>query len=825
MVGPAFQIADSAVLCAALSACETLLVTTNGDTADKWVPGRLAVDEWKRESPKPRNISVFAELEKLQEYDASFTIQGNGPGGLHFRGTAGFRKAAVSTGIVADSAPVSLFSVTRAPSALSLGTKQTVLLEFYSACAVTLEPPFGKGLRVRTALQFDVSPGVHEFEIIADRPHEVNLGKPWPFWIRAQSGDRRQEVELSIRVPDPQPGRIFYILTEDCETFDGGPLTGNYGDARVMGNHNNFMDPEDYLIQMVAKPVKMNEIAEKHGAHWTHFWAVHQRFGAAWAIAHSATGRWNDVVQALDRSIRDGSAGHEYAPHLHCDYEPDCTLPPQPRLIYDASTDGILPNDYYDPISNPTHRYHDWDGAARGGPGIKELGHWDKLDSKTGSLFKGLHHLAQLQAQHRQTLVARTGSFDFGANPQDQEISTQAYERVGLRANSDARFTAGDPIPGGHLFWCERDDRFQRISDLRNAHLVQLAVTRDVSFHLLEDVNGWFMQHWPTCRGAGVHGLVLMTHAMFMRGAPDPFRSVEGGAFDVLDRHLAWVRKTYPDIEFATASEAVTEFLDYYTPNVLGIADPRLIGGDPGSGRFEFSVRLLGRGILVGPECPASISIQAPSSFLPSDILSLEVRQGAAVLAHTESNTIDVSLMNRDLPVLLEVKVREHAIEKMSNAFQPKHTAQPFHDAPEHRRSDLLHLRLPVDNRYPIDTLRLLTNPIAGENPTGKFNALWPAALVAGASLHEAGKLKGDSARSFQVLFAVDQFDQDFVVSAQGLDGVIETIAIDDGGRVLASAMIRYVDKDKNDASGRWKFWSSKISSRLRRFDVLRKAQ
>ena len=161
----------------------------------------------------------------------------------------------------------------------------------------------------------------------------------------------------------------------------------------------------------------------------------------------------------MDAAVRAGSQVHEYCPHIHFDYEPDSSLPPQPRLIYDAATDGILPNDYYHPETNPTHRYHDWDGAARGTPYIRTLGNWSVLDSKAGSLRKSMRHLARLQANRRAPLAARTGSYDFGKAAEDQAVSTQAYEANGLRGNSDVYRPGAAPSPGGQMFWCRERDR------------------------------------------------------------------------------------------------------------------------------------------------------------------------------------------------------------------------------------------------------------------------------------------------------------------------------------------------------------------------------
>ncbi len=494
-----------------------------------------------------------------------------------------------------------------------------------------------------------------------------------------------------------------------------------------------------------------------------------------------------------------GSIRHEYAPHLHCDYEPESALPPQPRLVYDAATDGILPNDYYDPVTNPTHRHHDWDGAARGGPGIKTLGDWDCVDSKTGSLYKSLHYLARLQAENRQTLCARTGSFDFGVDPRDQEISTRAYECTGLRANSDARFAAGDPMPGGHLYWCRRDDRFQPITRLEDACLVQMAVTRDVSFDLLEDINGWFEKHRPTCGGPGIHALVIMTHAMFMRGARDAFRSLEGGSFEILDQHLAWVRENYPEVEFATASEVITEYLDYYSPTLVGIVDSRLIGGDPDSGRFVFSVRLLGRGIFVSADKPATVRLHCPAWFQPSEIAEVVVRRGAEVVCSSDRHQIEIHLMDRSTPLTLEVVVREDQAARVAAAFR-RSGGPVFHEVPERREPDLFRIRTGEASEYAADLQRLC----APERSMIETETAWAAETIARLLTTASGEPERQPiSAEVRIEWPQDPWEE-FTIALGESTEPVESKAVDRHGRVVATALVRFQPGEQDSKPLGW---------------------
>lgn len=430
--------------------------------------------------------------------------------------------------------------------------------------------------------------------------------------------------------------RVLYVLTEDCETFDGGERTGAYGDSRILGNHNNWMDPEEYRIQMIEKPNALNRIAERYGARWTHYWTATQRFAAEWAAQRSTTGAWRALLKDLDRSVLVGSRQHEYAPHIHFDFEPDSVLPPEPRLLYDPATDGILPNEYYNPVHNPNHKYHGWDGGRKGIAYVRTLGTLTEPDSKTGSLRKSARHLSRLAFGGTYPITVRTGAADFGASPQDVAASTAALLANGFWADSDAGVNATDGAPDRDVYFCQQEDIERKIDDPAGAGLVELRVpgiTFDGS--TLEELNDWFDQRIASCSGPGVHIIVGMTHAMFMRGAPDPFRSVAGGDFETLDRHLRYVRTTYPAVEFATASEAVLAYLDYYAP-VL-----RVIAGQPSETSHDGTVvtvplQVLGQAIPVSPQAPVRVSVQVPHYFDPDLIKRVSVREKGVPVASAE---------------------------------------------------------------------------------------------------------------------------------------------------------------------------------------------
>jgi len=512
--------------------------------------------------------------------------------------------------------------------------------------SVDAREPFGFGVLAAPLLPmtFDVAGGEQRqvpWEITAQRPSEANLGRPWRLEFVLRSGQEEcSRACLSVEVADPEPGRIYYILTNDCETFDGGERTGDYRDNPqwlAMGNRNNFMDPQEYRVQMVEKPDALNLIAEKHGAVWTHFWCTSQRAAAEWAAGRSATGRWQEIVALLDDSVRRGCLRHEYAPHIHFGYEPDSALPPQPRLLYDQATDGLVPNDYWRPDANPNHHYHGWDGGRKGISYVKALGTFSEPDTKAGSLFKACCCLDRLQRGRRQALCARTGAADFGLAAEDQRTSTLAYLRNGLLANSDAGYyeRARQYPRGRQAYFCRADDIEREVADLSGAALVEFKVpdVRLESAHL-DRLNTWFEKMWQALlarhaagglapgggAAPGVHAIMVHCHAMLMKGGSGRMEDTTGGDFARLDSHLEYVTTRHPEVRFATMSEVALEFLDYYAPRLIAVVDPRTERVEEEGKVVRFRIRLLGRAIPVSPQRRHLVPVRPPAWLLAEQV-------------------------------------------------------------------------------------------------------------------------------------------------------------------------------------------------------------
>ncbi len=528
--------------------------------------------------------------------------------------TVGQGQHALVTALGLESRPAAAVRVTAAAAALiaELGQEMTVAAEVENVTSrpladvkVAFVEPYGYGLTVggdRQQVIAGLAPGEKRrlaWQVRAQRPDAVNLGKPWAAGF-AVNGEAVAAQTL-VAVADPRPGKVFYVMTEDLEAIDGA------GYAAAWGNCDGWLQPEELRVQMVGKSERLNAIAERHGAKWTHYIAWPLVEAARWAGSVSASGEWPKAAEAIARSVREQSArGHEYGIHMHSDYDPYL---PGNLLSYNPAVDGLWAN----------HLRHGWAHS------LVSEGNYGDYASRTGLLYAYQRQLDELAAfsPHGQLTTARAGSFDFGNGAASEAMSTRAYRKVGLLAGSDADgnrggVTAGDW--GQEIYLARPDDINARADRLTDTGLVEFRPTprefiqydSQSAAAMNAKVDEGMAVYAAGGRVApGVHAVVGFTHAMFVMGEGG-WRSTEGGQFAALDGHLAYLKERYADkglLAFATAGELVRAYLDYYAPVPVAVYGPRRSAGWLKS---EYPVILLGRDIPVDAAHPHKVAVKYP---------------------------------------------------------------------------------------------------------------------------------------------------------------------------------------------------------------------
>lgn len=121
-------------------------------------------------------------------------------------------------------------------------------------------------------------------------------------------------------------------MTDDLEPADGAGYEFNWG------NKNGWLDHEEYYVQLVEK---LNYIANQYGAKWTHYTAIPALLAGEWVATKSQHTAWLETMMKIKQSIKQESLQHEYAIHMHSDYDPYLS---QNVLSYNAESDGLWAN-------------------------------------------------------------------------------------------------------------------------------------------------------------------------------------------------------------------------------------------------------------------------------------------------------------------------------------------------------------------------------------------------------------------------------------------------------------------------------------------------
>ena len=470
---------------------------------------------------------------------------------------------------------------------------------------VEVVEPYGFGLvvaqdRVRTIA--NLAPGEKRllaWQVRAQRPDAVNMHKPWELQVAV--GGKPAPGRIMVAVADPRPGRVYYVMTEDLEPIDSA------GYPAAWGNADGWLQPEELQAQMVTKAEKLNSIAGQYGAKWTHYIAWPVIKAGEWASGRSSSGEWPKVIAAIRQSVRDQSAqGHEYAIHLHSDYDPYL---PGNVLSYNPTVDGLWAN----------HLQHGWAHSLPAEGGL------DYYASRAGMLYAYQRILDELAADspHGQLLTARAGSFDFGDGAASEAMSTRAYRKAGLWAGSDADGNSGGITAadyGREIYFTKPDDINTAAVDLQNIGIVEFSPTPREFINYdsqpaaaMNDKVDLGMAYFAPGGAVkpGVHAIVGFTHGMFMMGEGD-WRSTQGGQFAALDGHLRYLKERYQDkgqLHFGTANELTKAYLDYYTPLPVAVYGPRL---NHSSFVSEYPLVILGRDIPIDPTHPHAITVKYP---------------------------------------------------------------------------------------------------------------------------------------------------------------------------------------------------------------------
>ena len=520
-----------------------------------------------------------------------------------------------------------------------------------NSAAVNLILPEGYGLVLQSPAEIvnqDLQPGetrMLKWQLLANRSNAVNLDKDWAIGFNINGLVSSNKV--AVNIIDQKPGKIYYVMTDDLEPADGAGYEFNWG------NKNGWLDHEEYYVQLVKKAEKLNYIANQYGAKWTHYTAIPALLAGEWVATKSQHTAWLETMMKIKQSIKQESLQHEYAIHMHSDYDPYLS---QNVLSYNAESDGLWAN----------HLNHGWAHL------LSSEGTYEERATRVGTLFAYQTYLEEVIGENSsgQSLTARAGSFDFGVGETEEQVSTNAYKKVGFLASSDADgniegYTSANY--GQEIYFAGNNDINKKTADLKDIGLVEFRLTPQVFLaydsqdsqtlnNKVEQGLDYFVKNGKV--ESGVHSIVGFTHAAFVLGS-GKWNEVEGGQFQEIEEHLAFLKRNYVAkglLEFATASQLVEKYIDYYTPELVAIYGKLL---QQNFWYDQYEVKLLGQDI---PVENSKVKVKYPLRF----------RQSAYKIEILKNNEV-ISLHN-NLPSA------DNAVEFIVDDKTAKYSMKIFHN-------------------------------------------------------------------------------------------------------------------------------------------------
>jgi len=566
----------------ALDSVDTEVLIALGDLATEDAPERARSFWWRALDRGRRDASLFERLERLEK-----------------------RRA------VGEEATVG--TVTLPPeTTLELGAESEIELRAEAqggdAILYVLEP-FGAGVACEPRGRVTVCEGTSRtaLRIRATRPDTVNRGRPWVIeCVLWGAGSVLGRAEIAVAVPDREPGRILYLITEDHELYDERETT-SAGEAR---------------ITLYDKSRLAEQIANQRGAAWTHMVDMGSQALVGWAAEQSAHPEWRETAERCREHLIDAVAtGNDLGLHIHAFHDPQsvgfCHG-------FDATSDRVTTSPAF--LETPVLERGFWSRA------YEALGDVEVPGTRAWATWRGIGFLESLgrlgDARYRTTLF-RAGSFDFGNDARERARSLMLLRRLGVLADSDVpKPRLYDRLPDVVAYPVSGDIRTPE-TELDRMRLLEIRPEFNIESDFLSDsgvLNRYVDRRVEALtepgRGqtaAGVHIICCITHDKFinwrMERAWDSL-DPKYGDWDTIARHLDHISSRHPAVRRATACEAVTEWYDYYAPELMTWREEEVIvTGPPGADEevYRYPLRLLGRGICVSPQQPRWVTTLVPA--------------------------------------------------------------------------------------------------------------------------------------------------------------------------------------------------------------------
>jgi tetratricopeptide (TPR) repeat protein len=544
-----------------------------------------------------------------------------------------------------------------------------------SDCRLELLEPFGWGLETtsRCTVLGQISAGQQRkvtLQVKAKRASAVNLNQPWVLNVILTAQGAWASHLLRFTVTDPEPGRTFLVLTNDHEP--------QIHRERIESGRKCPVLPGEAAADLVTKGTLARNLAEKHALRWTLMLDAGTAIGLLkWAGCKSRC--WGQLYRDASEFYLDSlQNGHDCQMHLHLKAVPGSRF-----FCYQYdSTNDILSFDFRTAEKHfAGSKVNSWANIT------PRYGHPWGTNSRVGSLTNAartLENAFSTAVGSYRPVLFRAGQWDLGTSTAEREKSIMALRESGILADSSVAegyncyerpFQFGLP-PARATYLTFRNNPEKRARSLVDAGILQaVPILLPQGTHAVtprDDPHAVLQAYRCFLRGdrvaPGRHVIMEIEHFGDIPNGNNNGSQLGNGCWRSMDHHLSAVRSRCTALEGMRGTEAVYEWLDYYTPEpVVRLAPPTSKANpDIGAQRsVRFPLCFIGDGILGHEKRVYRLSVPLPSVPHEEEIvvrvfedskMLLEIEHCRARVLHVE---LALSVCNeRHFALELEMKDR-----------------------------------------------------------------------------------------------------------------------------------------------------------------------
>ena len=462
------------------------------------------------------------------------------------------------------------------------------------------------------------------YKVTGKRDCKVNLGNPWKmnFVAYDEKNGHYNDKILDVCVNDTDEGKILFLITEDFECSEGP----HKNDATPNRNDLSVRETE---IDLIQKGTKADSIANSYGIKWSHIADLGSSFlRLRWLAKVSQDSGWQKIHHEIRNYYSNSVAvGNDLQLHIH-----SYNIPGSPNFTqrYDRKSNQLVigSGKYHLSTPFPDGHFGAWANI------YPELGYFDNTMSRITSLFRGLtvyENLLHKNNPNYRILFFRAGEWEFGISEEEMQKSIIALRKNKILAGSNAykgtfgqkNFTFHRRIGENAYFTSFNNIRkpARSLLDIGILEIVPVTELHHYSHVRPIDDPKSIRTAYDLCFDStgkiksGVHLLMEMFHINRVNYGDARWDSLDSNYGDWLRmrRHFENVSRYATRAQFATVSQAIIDYLDYYTPDIVAL---RVNEQKEDETTYIYDIKMIGSDIQIDPMHPHYVSIKPPSYFV-----------------------------------------------------------------------------------------------------------------------------------------------------------------------------------------------------------------